>query len=655
MVSFVAISPFILKPTRICNYTQCITLLRLKQLKYSDYSHGEINNTFCDVLSTETEEFVVEDIIDGFLHRKLVGHFEEYEKGVESEFNRFIEQRMREIKKTADETQLGIGMINVRNEEDFLFSKCTKFTFKDTLLYDLYVYLTKRKRPLDFLQESYCKYMREFLIVQKEEDVVNSGDISAMVSKYVQLRFNIDEFAIEAYNGRFLWAEVFILYRIGRTDLVKEILVENEMFFEFMGQKFKSAFLEHLSGNISNFVYRLGVREDKFKKMLFGIVDGNAKCDGAVIATIEDYLWMKMRSLGLQYRDISKDVISMGNDKILFMVYLLGHKYTEAVDVLLRGDFSFIAKFFLLREICLEFNCSNFLSDNNEQYNNCETSNKNYLSKPNEINKKEYIHENSVVNKNNTENSELKSIFLEYLFALCRRLSSNEKKVKLIETLRGYSDYYTVVPNYIIKYDLFEIIGKNDNIRKPYLLFDSANNISSSTSNSRRIYDSYDICDTYLDKQICDSVVQILMDRGAKNKLIKLWRLIPDDKMGEFLTDVLEESILLDEHVDTEIVENYINKLSGNMAERLVSLYGLYKFNKDPTIANIKNSIIFDSTINLYDYKFVVEKLLSKIIDVVKTANDHEMAKHIFKLGGSLNFTEESCDKIAKELVVIIQ
>lgn len=638
------ISPIIKETSRICNYTQLIALLKLKQLKYKNYSYKTVNNSFTDVLNNTADLFNIEDIIEGYLHGKLKDRFETYEAEVDKNFKKLISNKIQEIKKNNEQQIYSVKISNIKDEEDFLFSSCTKHSFNDDLLFDLYIYLRERKEPLEFLHESYYKYIKTFMMIQKPSFVdknrpcFSSADngqaIKDMVSEYVRLRFNREEFSIEAYEGRYLWAEIYVLARIGRRDLVKELLAEYEIFFEFMAQKFKTAFLEFLSGKTPNFVFTLVNSDDKFKRLLFSLTEGKPKSDGIAIGTIEDYLWMKMTVPNSSRTAMFRDLSHFDNPKTIFMVCLLIKKYKKAIEVLLRSDFCLVAKFFLLRELCLEqaldlavekaesgFRGQAPLTNRPLLKNKAYVDESSSFSLASERTEKEYSYHDHGL-------SEINPIFLNFMFNIAVKLSSNEKKIKFIEMLKHHGDYYMVVPYYIIKYGMFEVVGKSD--------------------------ECYGDMGFYLDNEIATRVIQQLKETGSKNKLIKLHKLLPDDTMVMLLLDVVEEAILLDEKIDTKIVESYINRLDGRETVRLRGLHGLYKFNVLPSIANLRNSVVFDSSANLSEYKFVIEKIIGKAVDVVKAENDCEMAKMIFKLGGTLDLNEENCNKIARDLVMII-
>lgn len=636
-------APFILKPARINNFTHLIALLKIKQNKYKNYNHKSVNTQFSNVLGEKIEGLNASDIIEGFLHEKLRDKYSTYEKEIHADFDRFLNNKIKEIKKENDQKIYNVKIGNVRDVEELLFSKPTKFSFKDDLLFDLYLYLNHRKEPMEFLQSSYLNYVKAFMNLQKPSFLNAEKDskqddtfIKHLVSEFVKLRFNREEFSIEAYEGRYLWAEVFIFYRIGRIDLARHLLSEYEIFFEFMAQKFRTAFSDYLNKKSTSTTFSLSVNDDKFKKILFGLIDGKPKSDGIVINSVEDYLWMKMLNKSSAKKDIVKDLVHFENPKTVFMICLLTKQYKKSIDILLKSDFNLIAKFFLLRELCLEqaldivhpeqesgFRAHANLDEkplikNVAHADESSTSSFSLLSEPGFRNMEYYDKGLDSVNP----------IFLNFMFSIVARISTRENKVKFIEMLKNYGDYYKVVPFYVIKYNLFDIIGQ---------MTGSDNGL-----------------DFYLDNELTSRVVEMLKTTRNKQKLIQLHRLIPDETMVNLLIEVLEEGILIDEQVDAKIVDDYINKIKIKDVEKLKNLYGLYQFNLLPSFSNLRNTVIFESNQDLVEYKFVIEKILPRAIDIIKSENDREMARTVFKLCGVLELNEECCNKASKELMMLI-
>lgn len=619
------LAPFILKPHRINNYTHLIALLKVKQKKYKDYTYSAVNTAFSNVLGTLKENLELENVFEGFLHEKLSEKAMEFEQQIFSDFSKSINTKIKEIKIENDQKVYSNKIGNLAECESLLFTKPTPLTFKDDLLFDLYQFINKKSTPISFLQQSFMKYMLKFFnenssdATDFDKDGLDSLTLKRTVKEFVKLRYNSEEYKIEVYESRYLWAEIFVLLRIGRTDLALEVINENEIYFEFMTNKFKSIFVGFLNGKKSNFVHNFR-NEDRFKKFLYEMAEEKAKSDGLIISTVEDYLWLKL----VLDKEIKTDVSEFSNSKVKFMITLLSKKYMKAIDILLKSDFGIVPKFFLLRELCLEQSCNEFESTNVFDMSNTVKSQT----------KTRILHEDSssttslmsVPDGNAT--STITPIFLNFLFNLVSKLSTKEHKVKLVEMLKNHCEYYSIVPVYIIKYNLFDILGKTPDV---------TGNLEFS-----------------LDSKIASKVLSLLKEKGDRSKIIQLYHLIDDVSMIQFLKEAIEEAILTDETLDVSILEKYLKKKITKDSVDLENMYGLYKFYTNPSISNLKASVLFDQSINLRPYRFVIEKLFSKAVDIIKLENDQKMAKQIFKLSGILDLNEECSSKLSKDLVSLI-
>lgn len=621
------LAPFILKPPRINNYTHLIALLKAKQNKYKGFTSSAINTAFGNVLGTYKETLELENVFEGFLHEKLKEKSLDFEKQILADFSKSITSKIKEIKIENDQRVYSNKIGNLKESESLLFVRPSTFTFKDDLLFDLYLYINKKTTPLLFLQQSYLKYMLKYFSensidgIKFNSDNLDTKTLKKIVQEFVKIRFNSEEYRIEVYESRYLWAEVFVLFRIGRTDIALDVISENEIYFEFMTTKFKSIFNGFLNGKKSNFIHHFR-NEDKFKKFLYELTDEKAKSDGLIINTVEDYLWLKLVS----GKDIKNDITEFTNPKIKFLICLFAKKYAKAIDILLKSDFGVVSKFFLLRELCLEQSLD---SNEPEITNVFDLTNK--AVKPQlktRILSEDSSSTTSLVSATENTQSTITPVFLNFLFNIVSKVSTREHKVKLVEMLKNHCEYYNIVPIYIIKFNLFDILGKSG---------DSTSNVEFA-----------------LDDKIASRVLNMLKEKGEKSKIIQLYNLIDDVSMVQFLKDAVEEAILVDGSVESEIVEKYLkNKISKDVAD-LENMYSFYKFYKSPTITNLKTSVLFDQSANLKSFRFVIEKLFSKIIDVVKTENDRQMAKYLFKLCGILDLNEECSTKISKDLVSLI-
>jgi hypothetical protein len=97
-------------------------------------------------------------------------------------------------------------------------------------------------------------------------------------------------------------------------------------------------------------------------------------------------------------------------------------------------------------------------------------------------------------------------------------------------------------------------------------------------------------------------------------------------------------------------VDRYLKKSTSRDNEDLKAIYGLYKFSKQPTVSNLKQTILFNQDTSLKSYKFVIEKVFPKAVD----ESDIMMAKQLFKLCGLLVLSEECSLKLSKDLILLI-
>lgn len=612
-----SIAPFIVKPLRINNYTHLITLLKLKQKKYSEYVHEPVNHSFSNCLSSNEINLNLDEVLEGFLHEKLKEKMDEYEKNVNFEFLKSIDVKIKELKIENDMKIHGLKIGNIAEVEGLLFQKPSAFTFKDELLYDLYEFILNKKNSSDFLNYSYMKFIKKHFNEEKLKEL----NVKNQIREFVKLKFNKDEYNIEVYENRYLWAEIFICFRVGRIDLIREIMEEYEIFFEFMSQKFKTAFLGFLEGKKGAFYLSSSIKDDKFKKFFIDLIDDKIKSDGLVINTVEDYLWMKLVS----NREIKSDIEQFENNRVKFMIALLSGKHKKAIDILLKSEFGIVSKFFLLKELCFE------QSFEQPVVNTFDKSNK--VQRGAEL-KSKVIDECSSSNSSyslissDMPHTSMNTLFLNFLFTLISKLTKKEYKVKLVEMLKNHADYYNVIPAYIIKYQLFDILGKS-------------------------LISSGDV-EFALDDTIAHRVLKMLRECGDIQNLIKLGYLMDDVTMIQLLSQAIEETILVDGSIDCNIIEKYISKKSLKDTEKLINLYNFFKFDKSPCVGTLRQTVMFSKGINLSDYKFVIEKVFSKAVEIVKNESDKLMASALFILCGTLGLNEECTNKVSKDLVMLI-
>lgn len=621
MLNSSKLAPLIITSNRINNYTHLIANLKLKQNKYKDFSFKTPINAFSKILDHKQERFDLDSIINGYLHEKLKENFESYEKSINKSFIKSLNKKIALIKKENDLMIYNTKIGSIKDLEDMFFNKPSKYSFKDEFLFDIYAYISSKMTPIEFLQNSFLKYIKNFVhsngkllnsenILDHENiyniDIKDDSILKSMVKEFVKLKYNRIEYNIEVFEDRYLWAEVYVLYRIGRQDLVLEHLSQFEIYFEFMTQKFKSAFIQYLEKKSSSHNVVVLPREDRFKRFMIDLIDSRVQFDGLVINTVEDYLWCKF----MINKSIKKDIELYESPKIKFMISLFTKSYQNAIDIMLRSEFNVVAKFFILKEICLEQGLDKKYSEENDISD-----------------EKKAGLESSFSSFNPNLNS-INPIFLNFMFGLVERFSSKDLKVRFIEILKHYPDYYETIPDYIIKYNLYEILDTDIKFEGDFGMV--------------------------IDQKMADAIIDKLKSSGMKKELLRLQNIISKDILIDLLIDLIGESILTDEIVDEKLIENILVKTHPLNTTKLKHIYDFYKFSFYTNIGNLKNTILLDLTADLTEYKFIIEKIFPKAIDVAVSERDREIAKTLFKICGFLELNDECRNKAAKDLVSFI-
>ncbi|KAI5147972.1 hypothetical protein ENBRE01_0032 [Enteropsectra breve] len=601
------------KVRSITNIAQIIAHIDTKKHKYAKFSTktGYSCSKLSGVFKEKTAAFDVIKVTEGFIHQKLKEMLDVYQRTVNGAFEESIS---REIAMLRKENALK-GYIsktgNIKDVESMLIATPTMKTFGDAFLFEIYNFLQSRVSALEFMQQAYLSHVCAFMTSHGKSCFsagkerlspkgISSQDLQNAVCEFVQIRFNADSYQIEVYESRYLWAELFVFFRIGRIDLVKTLLQNNETFFEHMGDKFKTLFETYLSGkqlfNLNIPAIRHG---DCFKQFFFSLLRDEECSDGKVICSAEDFFWLKY----VRGHDILKDLGKFSNPKARLLGYVLARQYSSALDLLLSSNFSLIAKYNLAREICIA-ESTEFAFRTLAESSDCTSG------------EKTMAHDNNAPVTN--------QLFLNFVFSIAGKMSKCENKVKFIEMLKPCSDYYEVVPKYIIKYRLYELLG----------------------STERGLGSMHES----LDEKIAGNIIEALKASGNKKEMINLFKYIDDERMIDLLCAVIEESILGGEKVNEEIILKYLNVHDGKNIGRLRQLYAFYRFFSEKTMENLKNTSIFDINRNHMPYRLVIEKVFPGAVDIVMADGDSELSLILFKTCGTLGLNEECCERASRDL-----
>jgi hypothetical protein len=424
--------PLVLAPTKIYNYTQLVFSLRKKQQKLAAYKSAAPPTPFRSILRPKQQKFSVEDIVDGFLHNKLNQKQREREKEIDGGFMRSLGDKMRELKRENDLFVVGSSKISGRISDleealgkavDERDRAADASHFTDPMLHDVYLFLHKVRLSTDFNQElqflgdEYMRYIERFLRENADKIAVPLKRMEDKVSVFVRLRYNREEYRLETYEGRYVFAELYTLFRCGLLDEARELLEKFNVFFEHISHKFRSCFSHWLATkNKPSIPLKIGANEDLFKVFLLGLVEGTAqRADGHIISSVEDFIWLQLLSVTEpnSVPSIMEIFRTYSNPKGLLLLYAMLKEYNRALELVFRSDFPIVPSYLIMRALCPK----------------CST----------------------------------RKVFVDFVFLAASKFSSTRRKVQIVESLKDSIDgYYTIVPEMIVKTGLYEVLGVED-------------------------------------------------------------------------------------------------------------------------------------------------------------------------------------------------
>ncbi|CAD27021.1 hypothetical protein [Encephalitozoon cuniculi GB-M1] len=428
-------APLVMKPTRIYNYTQLIACLKAKQQKLSKYKASIQPTPLRNVLKPKQCRFEVEDTVNGFLHEKLRSRQREHEKSVGRVFSQSVKRHIKELKRENDLFVVGSskisGKVKILEEvfdkepEDKEGGRASEMAakskyFDDAFLFDMYMFLSRQQpsegfeQEIKFLGDEYFRYVERFL--KENADKIKTplrGD-EEKISAFTRLRYNREEYGLEVYEGRYMFAELYTLFRCGLIDSVKGLLEKFHVFFEHISHRFKASFGGWLVTKTKPAVpVKIGGCDDLFKAFLLGLMDESSRrTDERIIGSIEDFLWMHL--ISISGRESAGAILKMfrnyQNAKGLFLAYVMLKDYDGAMSLMFKGDFQIIPSYFIMKALCPR--CTN------------------------------------------------KKVFVDFVFLAASRFTSTQRKVELISSLKPTIEgYYEVVPEMVIKMGMYDVLG----------------------------------------------------------------------------------------------------------------------------------------------------------------------------------------------------
>lgn len=431
-------APLVMRPTRIYNYTQLIAGLRRKQQKLARYKAVVQPTLLRNVLRPKQCRFDVEDIVDGFLHEKLRLRQRDHEKSVTREFSQSLNRHVKELKRENDLFVVGSSKISGRVKDlEEVFDKdpeeqegrwisgngASGRCFDDALLFDMYSFLRKLKpsenfeQEIEFLGDEYLRYVERFLKENADKIKAPLRGVEDKVSVFTRLRYSKEEYGLEVYEGRYMFAELYTLFRCGLVEAARNLLERFHVFFEHISHRFKTNFGGWMSARTRPAVpVKIGASDDLFKAFLLGMMDGSSKrMDERVVGSIEDFIWTHL--ISINEAGSAPSVLRMfknyQNPKGLFLAYVMLKDYDGAMSLMFKGDFPMIPSYFIMKALCPR--CTS------------------------------------------------KKVFVDFVFLAATKFTSTQRKVELLSSLKHTVDgYYEIVPEMIIKMGLYDVLGIED-------------------------------------------------------------------------------------------------------------------------------------------------------------------------------------------------
>jgi hypothetical protein len=575
--------PCIIESFQMTNYFQIVISLKKLQSKNSKYSVLPVKTCLTNILKPVRTEYDVDAILNSHVYQKLRERLVDHEKQIDKNFVKDLKKYMTSIRKQNDLIKSSIKMNNDMDHFENVFDKVpSEHLFNNTMLYDIYTFLCTTKLSYDYDQEirylgiEYMKYIDRFLEENSSNILAPLKSIEDKISVFVKMKYSQEEYKLEVYEGRYLFAEIYIYLRCGILNPLFKLMDQFTEFFENIEPEFKKNMSSWLVSKVYTGPIRtLSTHEDRFKRILYDVMQGKRNIeDHLVISSVEDYIWFQLINMKsvIDTKSLRKQFENYKSKKGLLLVYLMTKQYESAMDFIYNSEYPSYPTYHLMKELA--------------------------------------------------KKSENKSLFVDLTFLLCTKMRSVTKKIECISELEQIIDSYaSCVSKMIVRYKLYEVLGLT------------------------------------LDKKIDLLVVRQLKNMNDRKQLIKVYKLVEDSELiTEILTDIFIEGILTNTNIDEYLKIFYEIKQSDESVNvaKLEVLQKFYEFLQTPDIYTLKKTSFFSVNFRLIEVKYVVEKVLKTCCEVIKRANDFEMAKNMFRVVGEIELSDDCIKYINKELILFI-
>lgn len=367
-----ALVPFIIKPQRFSNYSQIYAEMReiknrnknvcpSKSIINDIISSSEIENKIKklgDIFALPEKEPSLEEIIQSAQEERVLESFVCFEQDIEFLFNKSIRSVISNLKKEKESKNIlekSININDVRFIENNVFKDLEQSDFSDPLLGMLFKFLNQNlendfSKEKEFLEQQFIDHVNYFYKINSEVSSAENLTLSQKIQEYVKMRYNKIDLNIAAYDGRYIYAELYILIRCGLYKEAEALLAEQTIFEEHFVDSLENFFRNTPNKQVSTFINK---NDDFFKVTIYKLITIPSSCENnLVLSTFEDVIWanffVSQQQESIDFNNFNFD-IKQSRTKLL--VAIMTKNYSEAVRIIINGEFSAVDTFFLGKEL----------------------------------------------------------------------------------------------------------------------------------------------------------------------------------------------------------------------------------------------------------------------------------------------------------------
>lgn len=424
----------ILEPVRIENFSFFNSKIRLlidkyknstKNMKFIDevFKEGEIDDSRCMLRKKEEEENILDadTIIQSHFEkivlqktRKLIlkwktedekkkqNYLSQSESKEQSRIQ--INQKIQKSDITYIENNFDATKLSIQFTNPFLSLAFSFFILERSKKDVFYTRKSIFQNEIEYLESHYHNY-----IMNHQNNTQNN------VKGYADYICSTEQYFLESYHNRYLFAEIFLYLRIGKISDALQLIEKYKDFFNSSAPEIEKSIVDFYQGKyVSKMYYEKmrGAKNDRFKLLIFQILC-NVPDVFDILSTFEDFLWFTMLH-AKNIDDLYSRKDNLDIDGCKFLLSLFCRKYKDAFSILLTKDFPIIEMFFTAREM----------------------SNHTKIIEP----------------------------YVEIVFLFIKKFTKKERKIELVNSLCTGTKSEKIIADILVKTDSLDLIGLKDDI-----------------------------------------------------------------------------------------------------------------------------------------------------------------------------------------------